>query len=185
MPPGRPRKPGSEEERKQNRREQVRLNVRAHRKRAKASQQRAGNDHVQENDQNTISNVDSGQNTPSSTRSAYGKRDIATTSHHVKILRELKGGSFNFSLEFLFRVEVGKLYREASVAAFHRFYGAAEGKTIRVGIGCSTWVTNVCFQAGSGRPGSDMLADALLAAALHVVGTTKLDDSKLKFGIAI
>ncbi|KAG4422180.1 hypothetical protein IFR04_004686 [Cadophora malorum] len=126
MPQGRPRRPGTEAERAEARRQQVRENVRAFRQRNK---QRALSDNTVNSltkNQNTTTNL---SNTSNSTkRPSEAKSEPPTPSksfetppppHQVSVTRFPIGRGVKWSLSLPFRIDLGPAYSGAFIAAFN------------------------------------------------------------------
>jgi hypothetical protein len=177
MPIGRPRIPGTDEERAQARRVKVRANVQAFRRRQKQKKlaedvadcaggvrpdQCLENDFI--NDQPPIQCLESIPSIP----------DSAITTFQDTV--------WAIPLEFGARF-VGTTYKEAFVSALQTKYIPSQtalervpyGPEKRLSICCSTWVSSATIAIS--KPETQILMGALLAASLAIVGRDRKDEN--------
>jgi hypothetical protein len=180
MPPGRPRLPGTEEERAANRREKVRRNVRALRSRRREQQA-------------SLSESSSYGDSQVVAQEPCMTLDTETQSQQrISVILTLEGESPRWSINFPLRIDAGPSHRDAFLASFlqrslpETATGSepiGETEYVHVSLCCSTWVTTACFRAGCQN--SEMLSDALLASALTVAGEERGDKEMLSYGLQV
>ncbi|KAE9365119.1 hypothetical protein N431DRAFT_430646 [Stipitochalara longipes BDJ] len=118
MPQGRPRLPGTEAQRAAARRQQIRENVRAFRRRRRERE-------LSENQgENTDSVKEETSSTSSTDKSQSGSPTPQTISHvrpgrQISITRERRDSGSRWELALPFRIDLGPAYTGAFIAAFH------------------------------------------------------------------
>ena len=198
MPPqGRPRLPSTEAQRAAARRQQVRENVRAFRRRRRehddvSETQAESTESENVNNENSSGNsTDRNDGSGSSTSQTISDE---RPGRQISLRGDEERGSIKWSLSLPLRIELGPAYTSAFIAAFH-YRGSpipsldspqassdlfrnivARGSPdnyVRVQVCCFEWLTTVSFQAQC--PRAEMLKDALLAASLNTIGMERKD----------
>lgn len=184
MPIGRPRLPGTESERAQARREQVRANVQAFRRRQR--EKRAG-DQLETCDEESLvpqvhdrkaqdrdSFLRCTEEPSCRSRSSTPNPDIPRT---LSMRQNEKRESWLWAIPLEMGVNLGDSFHASTLAAVlqHEYLVAdspsgilASGTDSNITIRCATWTASVSLQGKSQERG--VLMDATLAAALAIAG---------------
>jgi hypothetical protein len=180
MPPrGRPRNPGTEEERAAARREQVRENVRAFRKRQQISSKSPPS-----SDSGVSSRALSAGPSQVMMDPTLVLRDIP--ERRLAITQELRGPTdpdgVGWSLQFPYQLNLGPAYPDAFIAATQDPYITGKD-SVKIDISCGTWNAMAIVEVSS--PGASSLADALLASGLNVIGLSQNDERLVRQGLEV
>ncbi|KAI1610438.1 hypothetical protein EDD36DRAFT_326137 [Exophiala viscosa] len=185
MPIGRPRIPGTEEERAEARRAKVRANVQAFRRRQK-EKKLAGQA------ESPRSNSSKGHSPHKAVSEAEDDQQEADTSSTFLSLEPIPREPFVTSEEtepWLWAIPsefgakiVGTTYLDALINALQDKYLPSQTNLERIqyepkkrfSICCSTWITSATLEMG--RPETKVLMEALLAASLAIIGRDRNDE---------
>ncbi|KIW15269.1 hypothetical protein PV08_05314 [Exophiala spinifera] len=182
MPIGRPRIPGTEEERAGARRAKVRANVQAFRRRQREKKlaEEAATHHTDEADSNDVSEAETkGEEEIRSLITFNSDSDLGEDPFVVSKSR----GPWLWAIPSEFGVKlIGTKYQDAFIQILQDRYLPSQTNLPRIqyepkkrfSICCSTWITSATLEVG--RPECKVLMQTLLAASLAIIGRDQKDE---------
>ena len=182
MPPGRPPIHGTPAQRAAVRRQKVRANVQAFRRRQREGNQSSdqSNNPVNPEDTQDAFKTSLSYSAGTSVADSNSAAVSATISRPASLIVEIDESGHPWTVNLPFRIDLGPVYIAVFMKAFCNRLGPGDnavpiddGSLVHVRVCCSVWLAAVALEAQS--HGVEMLQDALAAVALNILGIEKRD----------